>query len=158
MTTKDCRTIPNLSPLQLQHFWEKVQKTDTCWLWTGARLANGYPVLTLYDIVYYAHRVSWCIHHGDPGNHQVLHRCDVPNCINPHHLFLGTQRDNMQDCKNKGRSSQPPHKYKLTEAQVQTIKQIHAAGLMGYRLLGQAYNVDRTTIRNIIKGRRWKHI
>lgn len=154
MATNKCRLLPKLSPQQIEHFWEKVQKTDNCWLWTGALLPNGYGAIGLYDVSYYAHRVSWAIHYEDTTEF-VLHSCDTPNCVNPAHLFLGTQKDNMQDCKEKGRNSPPPHKYKLTTEQVERIRAIHAEGLLGYRHLGKIFGVDRTTIRSIVKHRRW---
>ena len=97
-----------LRPLA-ERFMERVQPEPNsgCWLWTGGVAGNGYGYLSLgrrSEGMEYAHRVSYRIHVGMIPNHKmVLHKCDVPNCVNPDHLFLGTQFDNMQDCSKKER-------------------------------------------------------
>lgn len=91
-------------------FWEKVQKTKTCWLWTGANLGGKWPYGMLGKpgdptVLYKAHRLSWELHVGPiPDGLFVLHKCDVPLCVNPDHLFLGTAADNMADMVQKGRA------------------------------------------------------
>jgi len=97
-----------------ERMWAKVQKTDTCWLWLGATAGDGYGVISIpLDVpigkrcakTEYVHRVSYAMHVGpNPDGLYVCHDCDVPNCINPEHLFLGTQHDNMLDCVVKGRA------------------------------------------------------
>lgn len=90
-------------------FWEKVQKTDSCWLWTGSKQGRmGYGYLHIGGKKdrkpSRAHRLSWVIHNGPiPDGLYVLHKCDVPACVNPDHLFLGDHKANMQDCASKGR-------------------------------------------------------
>ena len=89
-----------------ERFWEKVQKTDGCWLWTGATIAAGYGELAVGQPrkPLRAHRLSWEMHHGPiPEGLLVLHHCDVRNCVRPEHLFLGTHQDNMADAYAKGR-------------------------------------------------------
>ena len=90
-------------------FWEKVRKGGGCWLWTGNRHRRGYGILGLRregkrTISAKAHRLSWEIHNGPiPAGMVVCHHCDNPPCVNPSHLFLGTQVDNIRDMVAKGR-------------------------------------------------------
>ena len=88
-------------------FWARVRKTDSCWLWTGARSDHGYGVLRPQAAPQVrVHRLSWAMHRGPiPEGLHVLHRCDVRSCVNPDHLFLGSQADNMADmwAKQRGR-------------------------------------------------------
>lgn len=85
-------------------FWRQVQKTDTCWLWTGARSGAGYGQIGINDVRIFTHRFSWELHHGPiPAGLFVCHHCDNPPCVRPDHLFLGTPQDNMVDKIRKGR-------------------------------------------------------
>jgi hypothetical protein len=75
-----------------------------CWIWQGGRLKSGYGCLQHTQFrTTRAHRIAWALWRGDPGALGVLHRCDVKLCCNPRHLFLGTQKDNIQDASMKGR-------------------------------------------------------
>lgn len=108
-----------VSPEIVTRFWAKVNGKDAvqCWLWTGNRV-RGYGQLALaHNVQVYAHRLSWVIANGPiPNNQSVLHHCDTPACVNPNHLFLGTQADNLADASRKGRLTVPRVK-KLTLAQ-----------------------------------------
>lgn len=81
-----------------------------CWLWDLAWDGQGYGVIDIYGRQHGAHRVSYMVHKGDPGEGLVCHKCDTPSCINPDHLFLGSPLDNMQDKVKKGRGKGPPKK------------------------------------------------
>ncbi len=88
----------------------KTNKTDTCWLWTGFLNNKGYGQIGVANNkLAYTHRVSYALYIGEiPKGLLVLHKCDTPACLNPEHLFLGTQKENMQDCKRKGRTTLGP--------------------------------------------------
>jgi hypothetical protein len=95
---------PKARPLA-ERFWEKVDKSGECWLWTGALASNGYGRITpVTGVSAGAHRVSYELHNGPiPKGMMVMHSCDVPSCVNPDHLSLGTAKDNMADMWTKGR-------------------------------------------------------
>lgn len=79
-------------------FWERVLKTQSCWVWTGGKRRKGYGCLEWEGKKRGAHRVSWELHFGPvPDGLHVLHRCDNPPCIRPEHLFLGTNLENHAD-------------------------------------------------------------
>lgn len=91
-------------PSVQERFLEKVEKTDTCWLWTGFVDAKGRGRFRFNGKSVSAHRVAYEIFVGEiPAGLKVCHTCDIPRCVRPKHLFLGTQKDNMADCKAKGR-------------------------------------------------------
>lgn len=96
--------------VSLSKFMSRVKKTDSCWIWTGRRQDNGKPRQDYgrFDIengCVMAHKISYEHFVGPVPNHlKVLHRCDNPPCVNPSHLWLGTQKDNMRDCVAKGRN------------------------------------------------------
>lgn len=81
-----------------------------CWLWNAHTLPNGYGQIGNFfgkkRVTLLAHRASWAVHFGEiPVKEQVLHRCDVKACINPQHLFLGSQKENMRDMWSKNRQA-----------------------------------------------------
>jgi hypothetical protein len=85
----------------LKRFWEKVNKTESCWLWTGAINPSGHGVLKIQRANYGAHRISYAIAHGEiPENLFICHKCpngDNASCVNPDHLYAGTQMQNIGD-------------------------------------------------------------
>lgn len=92
-----------------ERFWSNVAVAgeDDCWLWTGGLNGGGYGSMGNDGRSITAHRASWQIHYGEIPNVQprlvVMHKCDNPQCVNPHHLELGTYSDNIQDSIRKGR-------------------------------------------------------
>ena len=136
-------------------------KTDDCWLWQKSKTKQGYGQTTYKKKRMYTHRVSWTIHNGEiPDGAQVLHKCDTPPCVNPDHLFLGTNRDNVDDKIAKGRVplGEQASGSKLTQKQVLEIRKLHAEGLLSQGQLGRNYGVSDVTINNIVHRRQWKHI
>jgi hypothetical protein len=89
----------------IERFWDKVQKTESCWLWTAYLKRNGYgQFFPRRGHPVYAHRYSYELARGAiPDGLLVLHACDNPRCVNPNHLSLGTQKENLADMRRKGR-------------------------------------------------------
>jgi hypothetical protein len=154
-----------------ERFWSYVDISDQCWKWTGSVTNYGYGRLHIggrdgRDVG--AHRIAWELLKGRiPEGLYVCHHCDNPICVNPAHLFLGTQSDNMQDAGKKNRL--PQQKYhgfcagerngraKLTDAQVSAIRKEYQV-VMSHRKLAAKYKVSRSIIRFILSGKNWKHV
>lgn len=147
-------------------FWSKVDKRehDECWPWKAYRQGRKTP----YGRIGYkegklilAHRLSWIIHNGDPGNLHVLHKCDNTLCVNPNHLFLGTHQDNMKDKVSKNRQSSLPGTnhpmVKLSEENVYEIRKRLSAGET-LKSIAKIYGVHYSTIGYIKNGKLWSHL
>lgn len=93
----------------IKNFWARVKKCKSgCWEWTGYCTKYGHGMLScrsISKIPLYVHRIAWILKRGDPKKLHVLHDCDNPRCVNPKHLFLGTQVDNNNDRIKKGRTA-----------------------------------------------------
>lgn len=171
----------NRYPSEIDRFWSKVNKTDNtedCWTWNASTRAKGYGAFCyLKDgqtINGRGHRYSYEIHIGViPDGLFVLHRCDNPSCVNPNHLFLGTNQDNVNDMMRKGRHvsggtyAKDKAKYnrgskhfnaKLTEDIVRSIRQEYIPNKIGYIKLAKKYNITVSHATLIIKNKIWKSI
>jgi hypothetical protein len=129
----------------------------------GCRYKNGYGCIVAAGRQTLAHRFSWVLHNGPiPDDLCVLHRCDVPRCIRPDHLFLGTRRENVHDMSAKGRQARGERNRhaKLTEVQVMEIRARYEprSRTNGAVALGCEFSVHYKTIRGIVAGRKWKHL
>lgn len=90
----------------LMRFWQRVDKSGDCWLWMGARDRDGYGQFSIGPKQSKAHRFAYEIEYGPlPAGRLVCHTCDNPPCVRYHHLFLGTNEDNLKDMARKGRST-----------------------------------------------------
>lgn len=128
-----------------------------CIEWTGCANQKGYGMMVYKGRIHAAHRVSWQEHFGAiPSGIMVMHKCDNPKCVNPEHLRLGTQQDNMDDMKEKGRQYTPrgeAHKRsKLTWAAVRDIRTSGESA----RSLASKYGVSDMTIYYVKTGKGWK--
>ena len=143
-------------------FERLVIKNENCWEWKNATDGNGYGRIYLGSRrALLAHRVSYLIHKGEiPDGLFVCHSCDNPTCTNPLHLFLGTPKDNMQDCIKKGRKNVPRganhYNVKLTIDQAIKIKELTKLKYTQIRL-SKMFNVSPSTIQNIVDGKTWKN-
>lgn len=156
-------------PLE-QRFWKYVNKTDGCWLWTGkARREFGYGAIAIGGKnggAMPSHRASWLIHFGDiPDGMCVCHTCDVPACVRPDHLFLGTRSDNNKDMALKNRYDKVKRAKgerhgmrKLSESDVIQIRELYKPGETPLRTVAATFGVSLQTISRIINKKNWKHL
>ena len=129
-----------------------------CWEWTAAKSKGGYGQIRSRHGLHYAHRTSFELHFGPiPAGMFVCHRCDNRACINPEHLFVGTNAENVADKVAKGRQPRGSNQSgaKLNEADVLAIR---AASGVRQRDLAARYNVDQGLISQIRAGKKWAHL
>lgn len=149
-------------------FWARVDRRgpDECWMWHGATISAGYGSFRWTRQHHTAHRFAYELANGPIAEGLlVCHRCDVPGCCNPSHLFAGTYQDNSTDMVRKGRYG-PRRNWlqgsqiktaKLTEAQVVDIKSALQDNVTQTQLARQ-YGVSVTVIHNIAHGKIWRHV
>ena len=134
-------------------FWAKVIKSQECWLWKAARSPRGYGIFYDGNRLVYAHRVSWSLANGEiPQGMNVLHRCDTPECVNPKHLFLGTQSDNLLDCRKKNRLTQAK---KLTIADARKIRSLRKEGFH-ISSIASGFKISGKQVYNVLQNKQWK--
>jgi len=126
----------------------------TCWEWTGAIIPVGYGLFWNGKAMEYAHRYSYRLHNGEiaKGN-VILHSCDNPSCVNPAHLCQGTQLENQQDCKAKGRLGNRGKERKLTDVTVEQIIKLYKLKVFKQNQLAEMFGVTQATISYIINGK-----
>lgn len=154
---------PRVYGSAIERFWPKVNRGDPsgCWLWTaGVFKMGGYGQLNIGNgVIVRAHVFAYKILIGQVQKGMfVCHKCDVPRCVNPEHLFLGTQRDNMRDAAKKGRLivGKQNKSVGLSEEEIEKIKnrvqRCHPTNSM--RALSREFRVNLWTIRQIVRGKK----
>ena len=145
-------------------FWASVVKTPACWLWTRRLNKDGYGQMkpTGNRIDQHAHRISWQLHNGTiPDGLKVLHHCDNPPCVNPAHLFLGTDKDNSDDMMRKGRNRPlRGEQNAASKISVRDVMEIRRRRTCGETLdsLARAFNVSDVTISRTVRRLSWRHV
>lgn len=150
-------------------FWEKVIKKgpDECWLWKGRLHSFGHGDMVIDGHAVGAHRVSYMLNIGEiPKNYCVCHSCDVPNCVNPKHLFLGTVKDNMDDMNSKGHNFfQPGHELNIGENNARSILTEEDVNYIRSnsdrytaKELSKKFNVSESSIHRAVRGETWNNV
>lgn len=145
-----------------ERFWPKIIKTDGCWLWVAWVNNHGYGQFFKDNRNQYAHRVSFELSNGPiPDGLLVLHKCDIPACVRPDHLFLGTHKENSRDMVKKGRHNKlgnPGTQWKcdelhpnrkLSDQDVSEIRQRRANG-ESCTFVARAFGINPTTVSKIV--------
>lgn len=165
-----------------ERFLSKVEKTSTCWLWTAGGFRAGYGSFSIGPRGHrgerLAHRWAYELFVGPiPLGLSVCHQCDVPRCVNPAHLWLGSHAENVADMYRKGRNNPPkgdrhPRRThpeltprgervpqsKLTDAAVIEIRRLYALGTMNQPALARQFKVDNSQISRIVNRKMWAHV
>jgi hypothetical protein len=144
------------------HEFYSLEEETGCWLWNRARNQRGYGLKKFKEKITAAPRIVYELVNGPFARHLVIcHKCDNPPCINPGHLFAGTQKENCQDAVAKGRTAHNtgPNSgtAKLTRRNVLEIRSMWAAGYSVISL-AKRYDVAVSTIWSIFKGKTWRHV
>ncbi len=146
----------------IERFWERVEVRgeDDCWFWTAACFPSGYGAIRDEGQARCAHRVSYQIDHGHiPQGLFVLHHCDERRCVNPKHLYAGTQKQNVQDAWDRDRMpfGEQTVMSKLTEADVVEIRRRRREG-ESLASLSCAFGVGQPTISMVARSKTWKRV
>ena len=174
----------------MERFWKYVDKRgpDECWLWTGCFSHQGYGRFWLGNLYMRltgktvqesntaAHRAAFMMFKGEiPDGLLVCHKCDVPACVNPRHLWAGTSKQNTADMYQKGRAAvgerngsrlyperilrgETHPRSKFSDAQIQEIRRIRATTKLSLREIGEMFGVGLTVIHKITQRETWRHI
>lgn len=175
--------VPMFSQSLIDRFWPKVNKDapNGCWEWTAGISKLGYGFFFVARNTFTksgnvpSHRVSFMIANGPiPDGLLVCHKCDNRKCVNPDHLFLGTDADNVHDMIAKGRAKFPTTSFKkgtntlrplevmpwakFTKEKVQLIRELHSNGNLDKNSLALEWNVTPEAIHAVVMRRTWKHV
>lgn len=148
-----------------ERFFKYVVKTESCWEWSGATNGRGYGRFKFEGKSVYAHRMSYYLHKGPimkgEGHHGtcVCHTCNNRSCVNPEHLYLGTQNQNLRQMvlENRQARGEVHGRSKLTEKEISDIRLFHKVGDTTQQKLADKYGVSLSLINFIVNNKRWRY-
>jgi hypothetical protein len=150
--------------LDLARILPKVEfQANGCWIFTGCPTQRNAQVTLgkTRKVVVYRAAMEWVLGFPVPDAVKVCHHCDNSRCLNPKHLFLGTQGDNVRDMHAKGRANTPrgtsQSVSKLDDSKVREIRALFASGI-GRADIARNFGVSWTTVDFVLRGRTWKHV
>ena len=147
-----------------RRFWAKARKGEACWLWTGAQSSDKYGCFGLDGRTVAAHRVAWMLTNGPiPSGLLVCHSCDNPRCVNPDHLWLGTNADNARDrdqkgrCRARGLPGDRSTNHKLTSDRVTEIRRLVESGEQ-QKDVAKRFGVHKATVNDLVLRKTWASV
>jgi hypothetical protein len=151
-----------------ERFWRRVQKGDSadCWPWLGSKRPNGYGMIHTGGRggkYVSTHRYACELHHGPAPFERavVMHSCDNPSCVNPHHLRWGTASENIKEAFTKLRKVAPRQigeDHPQARLNADQVRFMRANASMGAAKLARVCSTSKTSVRAVLEGRTWKHI
>ncbi len=148
----------------ISRFWEKVSTKDNneCWEWIGTTIKGGYGRLQYRKNKILAHRLSYIIHYGNPPSDKpyICHKCNNPSCVNPNHLYTGTQKDNMKQMFNEHRANRKQNgennnASKKTLREVNEIRKLWLDGKYSQHTIAKMFDVSNSLINKIVNNVVW---
>lgn len=140
-------------------FLKKINKTSSCWLWTGSKTRGGYGNIRAKVnskwTMRRSHIVSYELYKGPVNGLQVCHSCDTPSCVNPDHLWLGTAKENADDMVSKGRNKISVTRSKITHLDAESIRRLYSKGVL-QKDIAALFGIARNTVSTIVNNKRWK--
>lgn len=148
--------VPEDQRMEILRRWlDKVDRSGDCWMWKAGKSGGKYGQFHMFARPMLAHRIGVMLAGVDPGELFVCHKCDVPLCVRPSHMFLGTHKDNMADAAKKGRMCGENHPLaRLTNEDIIMIR----ASMLPQIILARRFGVRKQTISSIKKRRLWGHV
>jgi hypothetical protein len=156
-----------ITPTNLRKLYSKIIiSKDGCWEWQGARSAKDYGVVSYNKTIYFSHRLFYKLFKGELiSGYQICHHCDNPCCVNPDHLFIGTNKDNVQDCIRKGRRSQSfekkhiAHNASLTKEEAEKIVTFAALNpLATSTQISEKFKISKQLAKDVKRGRSYGNL
>jgi hypothetical protein len=146
-----------------KRFWSRVYKFESCWEWFGNTNRKGYGIIRQNGISIATQRASWRLHNGAiPNGMHVLHTCDMPWCVNPAHLYLGKNEDNIRDKVMRGRTAKSigakNGQAKLTETDIAQIRVLYWEQNIYQHQIATQFNISQPEVSRIVHDKRWNSI
>lgn len=157
-----CRDIGRRRPIKERLFRNREIDSTGCWLWIGSRNRYGYGQMPINGVTKTVHRLSWTTFRGNiPSGQLVLHRCDIRNCFNPRHLYLGSVQDNVDDMFARGRPNhhrgEQCRNTVLTNDLVLEIHGLDRSKWGVFSAFAREHGLDRSTVTAAARGDTWAH-